>query len=150
VRDELNGLASKGAFIWVDSRRRIERFPHAVLKVNDEESREALQRTGCTDCSDLRSRVQAKAVIVTHGGDGVGIFEEKGNRLVETARVPNPVDICGAGDSFTAGAACAWAAGATLDQAARLGHLVASVTIMKPGTGSSSPQELLEAEQRSI
>jgi sugar/nucleoside kinase (ribokinase family) len=66
---------------------------------------------------------------------------------VGTKRVPNPVDICGAGDSFTAGAACAWAAGASLDDAALLGHLVASVTIMKRGTGVASPEELLAAER---
>jgi len=46
-----------------------------------------------------------------------------------------------------AGAACALAAGATTEEAARLGHLVASVSIMKPGTGFALPDELLEAER---
>jgi sugar/nucleoside kinase (ribokinase family) len=64
-----------------------------------------------------------------------------------TQRVAHPVDICGAGDSFTAGAACALAGGASAQAAARLGHLVASVTIMKKGTGYATPKELLEAER---
>jgi sugar/nucleoside kinase (ribokinase family) len=58
------------------------------------------------------------------------------------------VDICGAGDSFSAGAVTALAAGATPAEAARFGNLVASVTIMKKGTGTASPSEVLEADRR--
>jgi sugar/nucleoside kinase (ribokinase family) len=63
-------------------------------------------------------------------------------------RVENPVDICGAGDSFSAGAALALRAGASPAEAALFGHLVASVTIMKPGTGTASPGEVLAAAAR--
>jgi rfaE bifunctional protein kinase chain/domain len=147
VRDELASLARDGALVWVDSRRRIEQFRHAVLKVNEEESRGALARVHGNNPGDVRKHAGAKAIIITRGGSGVDIFDENGQRHVGTKRVPNPVDICGAGDSFTAGAACAWAAGASLDDAALLGHLVASVTIMKRGTGVASPEELLAAER---
>ncbi|MGQ9918839.1 MAG: PfkB family carbohydrate kinase, partial [Bryobacteraceae bacterium] len=51
----------------------------------------------------------------------------------------------GAGDSVAAGAALAVRAGASPEEAARFGHLVASVTIMKPGTGTASPAEVLAA-----
>lgn len=147
VRDELASFARDGAFVWVDSRRRVEQFRHAVLKVNEEEAHGALGRIRSGNPEDIRERASAKAVIITRGGSGVDIFEERGHRYVQTKRVSNPVDICGAGDSFTAGAACAWAAGASLADAAQIGHLVASVTIMKRGTGSASPDELLGAER---
>jgi sugar/nucleoside kinase (ribokinase family) len=57
--------------------------------------------------------------------------------------VEHPVDICGAGDSFSAGFTMALAAGCAPPDAARFGNLVASVTIMKKGTGTASPAELL-------
>jgi sugar/nucleoside kinase (ribokinase family) len=41
----------------------------------------------------------------------------------------------------------ALAAGATPAEAARFGHLVGSITVMKPGTGTASPQEVLAAER---
>jgi rfaE bifunctional protein kinase chain/domain len=147
IRDELALLAKTGAFVWVDSRRRIEQFRHAVLKVNEEECRGALSRIRSKNPEDIRKQASAKALLITRGGSGVDIYEERLHHRVQTRRIENPVDICGAGDSFTAGAACAWAAGASLADAAQLGHLVASVTIMKRGTGSASPDELLEAER---
>jgi sugar/nucleoside kinase (ribokinase family) len=55
------------------------------------------------------------------------------------------VDICGAGDSFSAGAALTLAVTGSPLEAARLGNLVASVTIMKKGTGTASPEEVLQA-----
>jgi rfaE bifunctional protein kinase chain/domain len=148
IRGVLKELASRGALIWVDSRKRIELFSHCVLKVNEEEARDALTRAGCDSLSELRKAAYAPLLFVTYGGRAVRICAENAELQVETRRVPNPVDICGAGDSFTAGASCALALGAKPEQAARLGHLVASVTIMKKGTGSASPAELLVAEER--
>jgi sugar/nucleoside kinase (ribokinase family) len=58
------------------------------------------------------------------------------------------VDICGAGDSFSAGASLALAVTESPIEAARFGNLVASITIMKKGTGTASPQEILAAEAR--
>jgi sugar/nucleoside kinase (ribokinase family) len=65
--------------------------------------------------------------------------------VVPTRRVEHPVDICGAGDSFSAGAALAYAVTRSPVEAARIGNLVASVTIMKRGTGTASPEEVLAA-----
>jgi sugar/nucleoside kinase (ribokinase family) len=58
------------------------------------------------------------------------------------------VDICGAGDSFAAGTALAL--GVTRDPvvSAGFGNLVASITVMKKGTGTASPEEVLAAEAR--
>ena len=45
--------------------------------------------------------------------------------------VTGPTDIVGAGDSTSAGIACAVMAGATYEQAAAFGNLVASITIQQ-------------------
>jgi rfaE bifunctional protein kinase chain/domain len=148
VRGRLARFAAKeDKLVWVDSRRRAELFRRAVIKINTEEAAEVRGRTGAESFDALRKLTESPALYITHGGNGVEIFNEDGETWVMTQRVPHPVDICGAGDSFTAGAACALAAGATAQAAARLGHLVASVTIMKPGTGVASPAEVLEAER---
>jgi sugar/nucleoside kinase (ribokinase family) len=65
---------------------------------------------------------------------------------VKAVAVEHPVDICGAGDSFSAGAAMALHITRLPDLAARFGNLVASVTVMKPGTGTASPEEIAAAD----
>jgi bifunctional ADP-heptose synthase (sugar kinase/adenylyltransferase) len=139
--------AKKHKLVWVDSRRRAELFRRAFIKINMEEADEARGRLGGESLEQLRQQTEAPVLYVTHGGNGVQVLGEDGETWVMTKRVECPVDICGAGDSFTAGAVCALAAGATAEDAARLGHMVASVTIMKKGTGVASPAELLEAER---
>ena len=147
VRELLGHIASTEKLVWVDSRRRMELFRRAVIKVNHDEAFEARRRCGDITLAQMRECTEAPVLFVTHGGSGVQILNHSGETWLLTQRLANPVDICGAGDSFSAGAACALAAGATHHAAARLGHLVASVTIMKPRTGFALPEELLEAER---
>lgn len=149
MRERLELLQARrpDLLIWVDSRMHIEQFRGLVLKPNEREALEACGRLGLEqpDYAALRNVTRAPLVIVTHGGDGVTLVSEDGVRRVPTRRVENPVDICGAGDSFSAGAALALRTGASAEEAALFGHLVASVTIMKPGTGTASPGEVLAA-----
>ena len=57
--------------------------------------------------------------------------------------VSGPIDICGAGDSCSAGIACAMTAGATLEQAAAFGNLIASITVQQIGvTGTATPEQV--------
>lgn len=149
MREKLELLQARHPhlLLWVDSRMHIEQFRGLVLKPNEREAREACERLGLPqpDYSALRRATRAPLLMVTHGGDGVTLATEEGVRRIPTRRIENPVDICGAGDSFSAGAALALRAGASPEEAARFGHLVASVTIMKPGTGTASPAEVLAA-----
>ena len=73
------------------------------------------------------------------------VVDDRGSSWVPTRRVENPVDICGAGDSFSAGAALALKVTGDAVAAAHFGNLVASITIMKKGTGTASPGEILAA-----
>lgn len=86
--------------------------------------------------------------MVTDGPNGVLVVEPGQNIFCRTKPISQPVDICGAGDSFSAGAALALAVTRSPVEAAHFGNLVASVTIMKPGTGTASPAEVLEAASK--
>jgi rfaE bifunctional protein kinase chain/domain len=133
--------------VWADSRLRIAEFRRVILKPNQQEAAAACERLfGATDYQRLRAWVASPLLIVTRGGDGVVVVDASGQTPVPTRKIARPVDICGAGDSFSAGAALALAVTRSPLEAARFGNLVASITIMKKGTGTASPQEVLAAE----
>ncbi len=150
VRKLLGDLAASdpSRVVWADSRLRIERFGNGIIKCNREEADAACRRLGFErDYNRLRRASGARSLLVTHGPEGVFVADDSGGDWVKTKPVKNPVDICGAGDSFSAGAALALAATGSLREAAAFGNLVASVTIMKPGTGTASPQEVIETSE---
>ena len=65
--------------------------------------------------------------------------------FVPGVRITGPVDPTGAGDSATAGAVLALAAGASLPEAALAGNLVASITVQQLATtGTATPQQVRE------
>lgn len=151
VREYLASYAARrqDRLVWVDSRRRGELFRRVVLKPNQAEAAEACRRAaGSTSLEALRRHIDAPLLVVTQGGDGVVLVDEDGERRIPTRKVEEPVDICGAGDSFSAGAAMTLALTGSPDTAVHIGNLAASVTIMKPGTGTASAEEMLETEMR--
>jgi rfaE bifunctional protein kinase chain/domain len=133
--------------IWVDSRMRSEKFRRVIVKPNEREASEACRRIGLTDFRALRDVISHPLMMVTHADRGALVLDGEREVWAPALRVPNPVDICGAGDSFSAGAALALAAGASALESARMGNLVASVTIRKKGTGTASPDEVLGADR---
>jgi bifunctional ADP-heptose synthase (sugar kinase/adenylyltransferase) len=147
VRDLLSDLAraNPSRLIWADSRIRAELFRDVTVKINRQEADLACRRAAGTDYRGLRGLMRAPRLFVTDGPAGVHWIHQDGGEVLPVRRVEKPVDICGAGDSFTAGASCALALGATDAEAAHFGGLIASITIMKPGTGTASPTEVLSA-----
>ncbi len=145
MRDALSRVAdaSPRTVVWVDSRMRAEHFRRVIVKPNRQEADAACTRAfGRIDYAGLRRRMEAKLLVITHGGDGALVVDECGSTMVPARHVDHPVDICGAGDSFSAGAALALKVTGDPLAAAHFGHLVASITIMKKGTGTASPDEL--------
>lgn len=143
MRTALHRIAQR-QLVWVDSRMRAELFRHAVVKPNQDEAEAACLRAfGRVDYPAFREHVQAPYLIVTHGGDGALLVDPQSETWVATRRVENPVDICGAGDSFSAGAALALKVTGDPAASVRFGNQVASITIMKKGTGTASPEEIL-------
>jgi rfaE bifunctional protein kinase chain/domain len=132
--------------VWVDSRIRVERFRNMILKPNEgEASAASIGLFGEVDYQRLRTHANSKLVFVTKGSEGVVVVEEGAQSVVPAFRVGDPVDVSGAGDSFSAGAALALAITGSAMDAARFGNLVASVTVKKRGTGAASPEEVLAA-----
>ncbi|MFN7998275.1 MAG: PfkB family carbohydrate kinase [Bryobacteraceae bacterium] len=151
VRELLAELAPQypERVFFADSRARIHLFRNVIVKPNQQEAETACRELfGPPDFPALRRHVQARLMYVTHGADGVLAIEESGQTWIPTTPVLHPVDICGAGDSFSAGAALALKVTGSPESAARLGNLVASITIMKKGTGTASHQEVLAAHAR--
>jgi rfaE bifunctional protein kinase chain/domain len=145
LREALADLARKNPrkVVWVDSRMRPELFRGVIVKPNEDEARAAVARLHAQNYRKLFQTIQGPLLLVTHGGEGVLVMDEVRDVWVKTTPVSNPVDICGAGDSFSAGAACAFAVTRDAEESARFGNMVASITIMKKGTGTASPAELL-------
>jgi sugar/nucleoside kinase (ribokinase family) len=150
LREVVADLAAKNPekVVWVDSRVRSELFRNTVVKPNREEAEAASLRVlGRVDYPAFRRQIGAKLLLVTHGPRGALLVHEQGEEWAKTRPAEKPVDICGAGDSFSAGAACALAITGSPRTAARFGNLVASITIMKKGTGTASPEEVLAADR---
>lgn len=149
VRGALTELAqAKPALVvWVDSRRRLELFRCLILKPNEREAAEASHRLfGRLDYRALREHTASPLVVVTRGAQGALVVDGHGDQVVPAPAV-KPVDICGAGDGFSAGAASAYAVSRSPVLAARVGNLVASVTIQQRGTGTATPEAVLAADR---
>ena len=142
---ELAGRYPSKVFL-VDSRKRVHLFRGVMVKPNSDEAEAACQQLfGQVDFRRLRAHLEARAVMVTHGAQGALVIEKDKETWAKARVVEKPVDICGAGDSFAAGAALAMAVTDDPVAAATFGNLASSITIMKKGTGTASPQEVLEA-----
>ena len=142
MREALTPIASKKV-VWVDSRVRPEHFRGVILKPNRDEAEAACLRVfGRVDFGALFRHTDSSLMIVTHGGEGAQVLDSHGETMVAGRAVATPVDICGAGDSFSAGAAMTLAVTGSGVEAARFGNTVASITIMKKGTGVASAEEV--------
>jgi rfaE bifunctional protein kinase chain/domain len=136
---------------WADSRRRIKNFRNVIIKPNQFEAvdvenplpgQKVDQQRLCEAVRRLRT-VTSAPICATCGPEGMLVSDPELTR-VPGVRVEEPTDSTGAGDSATAGAASALAAGATLPEAALVGNLVASITVQQLATtGTAKPEELL-------
>jgi rfaE bifunctional protein kinase chain/domain len=132
--------------LWVDSRIRIERFRNMILKPNEQEASAAsIGLFGEVNYQRLRTHGNSKLVFVTKGSEGVVVVTEGVESLVPAFPVADPVDVSGAGDSFSAGAALALAITGSAMEAARFGNLVASITLKKRGAAVASSEDVLAA-----
>ncbi len=145
-RDLLTDVAERypEKVIVADSRARIHHFRNVIAKPNHREATAACKRLlREPDFASLRTVIGQRPLLVTQGDRGVLLVDDAGERLIPCERVPHPVDVCGAGDSFAAAFALALRATGDFTAAIRFGNLVAGITIMKKGTGTAEPEEVL-------
>jgi rfaE bifunctional protein kinase chain/domain len=152
VRNRLTELAvaDRGKVILADSRERIGLFRSVWLKPNLRECASAVRLmddSAPETCVAELGRRAGAPVFCTRGDKGILLVDPRSAPehvlAVPAYPVQGPIDTVGAGDSTSAGIACALAAGANLPEAAAFGNLVASVTIQQLGTtGTATPEQV--------
>jgi len=144
-----------GVVFWADSRRRIRQFRGMIIKPNQFEavgsenpppaSGYPGDEVGLAELAEALGRLRAQTgapICATRGAEGMLVSDPE-LTVVPGVRVEGPIDPTGAGDSATAGAVLALAAGAALPEAALVGNLVASITIEQLATtGTARPDQL--------
>jgi len=165
VRDHLAELGARNPekFVLADSREQIGLFRNVCVKPNYDE----VQRTIFGDQPDgtslmghiLALEMLAKrsccVVFCTKGPSGIELAGKPNMEPHKTIEVPaypvtGPIDICGAGDSTSAGITSAMVSGLTHEQAAAFGNLVASITIQQIGVTGTAPPEKVRARWREV
>lgn len=147
VRQRLQELgdAQPTKLILADSRVRIGEFRSLWLKPNSKECTEATGTEDTLAAARLLSARCGRPVLCTWGDKGIVVADaQRGSTSVIPAyAVSGPIDPVGAGDSTSAGIACAHGAGASVEEAAAFGNLVASITIQQLGTtGTANPDQV--------
>jgi bifunctional ADP-heptose synthase (sugar kinase/adenylyltransferase) len=147
------GAARPERLVLADSRERIGLFRQTALKPNRQECLAAVKGQQLTEAVTQLARQAERPVFCTCGDQGMLLADpERDNGTpVQIAGYPvdGPTDPVGAGDSTSAGIVCARAAGATLQQAAAFGCLVASITVQQIGTtGTATPDKIAAARAR--
>lgn len=154
VRERLAemGEAEPNKFILADSRERIGSFRAVSVKVNQRECDIAVWGThprqpslvAVMDPLRIFAERVRRPAYCTLGERGILVSRSRDHlERIPAYPVAGPVDPVGAGDSVSAGIASAVAAGATLEQAAAFGNLIASITVQQLGvTGTASPDQV--------
>lgn len=153
------GQSNPDKLLLCDSRERIGQFSNCWAKPNLSECKAALNTDSMTPEQAARALAFQlhRPVFCTSGEEGIFLAARfthdvdcSGIQQYEVRQVPGyavigPIDIVGAGDSTSAGIACAVASGASLTEAAAFGNLIASITIQQLGTtGTATPKQVWE------
>ncbi len=91
----------------------------------------------------LQQRLDAAAVLVTRGPEGMSLFERGGRYTCLPTVAREVYDVTGAGDTVVSVVALALAAGADFPDACRLANHAAGIVIREVGTATCTREELL-------
>jgi len=89
----------------------------------------------------LRRKLNAQALLVTRGEEGMTLFQD-GTRLHVPTQAREVSDVSGAGDTVIATLAVALASGVRMKDAVRLANRAAGIVVGKFGTAVVTPNEL--------
>ena len=124
--------------------------PVAMMTPNQREA-ESLSGVAIRDAAGLREagrrlleRFACPHVLITRGDEGMALFGPEGIHEIPAA-AREVYDVTGAGDTVIATLAIAHAAGATMEEAARMANYAAGVVVGKVGTAALTPRELAAA-----
>jgi D-glycero-beta-D-manno-heptose-7-phosphate kinase len=137
--------------VLVDSRFRLSEFEGFTSATPNEDEVEQWAGRRLADARAveeagvrLRERLGHRALLVTRGKHGMLLIEEGREPLhLEAVGSLDAVDVTGAGDTVIAAYALALASGAGFADAARLANHAGGLVVMKRGTATVTPPELL-------
>jgi rfaE bifunctional protein kinase chain/domain len=154
ARDVADRVRRRGVPVLVDSRYALTRYRgltacapnesevEQALGVRIDDHLPVLERAG----RRILRRTRMQSVIVTRGSRGMALFEP-GRKTVHIPIFGSDqiADVTGAGDTVMATLTLALAAGASMEDAARLANVAGGLVVMKRGTATIRAAELVRA-----
>ena len=146
--------AWSGKSVTVDSRTRVAQFRGvSACTPNQEEVEIAVGRPGLSRPAaaaaagrELLASTRNRSVLVTRGARGMLLVRPKATPLSIPAFGSGEVaDVTGAGDTVIATFTLALLSGGSPEEAAVLANVAAGLVVMKYGTATLSPRELIDA-----
>ncbi|MBU1487308.1 D-glycero-beta-D-manno-heptose-7-phosphate kinase [bacterium] len=93
----------------------------------------------------ILAKVGCEAVLITRGEKGMSLFRKDSDPIHIPTEAKEVYDVTGAGDTVIAVLALCLAAGADLEEAARVANFAAGIVVGEVGTATVKPDELREA-----
>ncbi|HEX8285955.1 MAG TPA: PfkB family carbohydrate kinase [Pyrinomonadaceae bacterium] len=148
--------ARGGIPVLVDSRFRLREFAGLTSATPNEDEVEQVAGRRFDSADELaeegerlRAALGYRALLITRGKHGMVLLEEGADPLnLAAVGSHGAVDVTGAGDTVIAAYALALASGANYGDAARLANHAGGVVVLKSGTASVSPAELLASVEQ--
>ena len=148
--DRLKTLATRRTVV-VDSRYRLRLFSGVTAITPNESEAEAASQTSigtgenAIDVGErLRDELDLRAVLITRGNRGMILVDDSGNSSdIPICGSDEITDVTGAGDTVAAVFTASLAAGASFYEAARLSNYAGAVVVMKRGSATASPEEII-------
>ena len=142
-----------GAVVSVDSRYELPRFTGVTAATPNEAELEQLAGTVVDDERGvekagrvLLDRLDARLLLITRGSRGMALLErDGGSSFIPIHGTDEIADVTGAGDTVISTFTVALASGAAPVDAAALANTAGGIVVMKHGTGTVSPGELVQA-----
>jgi rfaE bifunctional protein kinase chain/domain len=157
VIDHCQALRKKHGFMMaVDSQQDLSVFQGAtVITPNQPEAEKNVGFDLDTAANVTRAghqlinKANAQSILITRGESGMSLFEKTPAGIQETG-IPvfnrsEVFDVTGAGDTVVGTLTLALTAGASLQEAAILGNLAASIVVRRFGAATTTQAELLDA-----
>jgi len=136
--------------LLIDSRFRLTDFPEATTATPNQDEVEQLIGKNFTaeQCSELRGKLGYESLLVTCGNQGMLLVQKNEvPRRIEVVGSAKPVDVTGAGDTVIAVYSLGLASGLSFIDAAEVANHAGGIVVMKKGTASVNPHELIESLQ---
>jgi rfaE bifunctional protein kinase chain/domain len=154
VFERIRAIARRtGAVVSVDSRYQLPKFTGVTAATPNEAELEQLAGTVVDDERGvekagrmLLERLDARLLLVTRGSRGMALLErDGGSSFIPIHGTDEIADVTGAGDTVISTFTVALASGAAPLDAAALANVAGGIVVMKRGTGTVSPAELVQA-----